>query len=121
MLFDYASQFAKDHSILSNATKDMTPLFVLLFLTSYSYGLPDGFIYTGDLSLTYPILVSLRYGTDQNFVGGVVRGYENIPLRVAVVTSEAGEALAKAQTEFLKNRSQIVIYDSYRRSFHGMG
>lgn len=94
----------------------MTPLLLLLFLTSYSYGLPEGFIYTGDLNLTKPILVSLRYGTDENFVGGVVRGYELIPSRGAVVTVEAGEALTTAQSEFLKNGYQIVIYDSYRPS-----
>lgn len=94
----------------------MTPLLLLLFLTSFTYGLPDGFIYTGDLNLTYPILVSLRYGTEQNFVGGVVRGYENIPSRGAVVTAEAGKALAEAQIEFLKNEFRIVIYDSYRPS-----
>lgn len=94
----------------------MTPLLLLLFLTSCCYGLPDGFIYTGDLNLTHPILVSLRYGTNQNFVGDVVRGYENIPSRGAVVTAEAGEALIKAQTEFLKSGFAIVIYDSYRPS-----
>ncbi|KAJ6649702.1 D-alanyl-D-alanine dipeptidase [Pseudolycoriella hygida] len=92
----------------------MISLFLVLFLTSYSYGLPDGFIYTGDLNLTRPILVSLRYGTSNNFVGDVIRGYENIPARGAVVSAEAGEALAKAQEEFLKDGYQIVIYDSYR-------
>lgn len=87
---------------------------LLLSLSSYSYGLPEGFIYTGDLNVSYPILTSLRYGTRDNFVGTVVRGYENITLRGAVVTAEAGEALAKAQEEFLKNEYRIVIYDSYR-------
>lgn len=94
----------------------MTPLLLLLFVTSYCYGLPDGFIYTDDLNLTHPILVSLRYGTDNNFVGGVVRGYENILKQGAVVSVEAGEALEEAQTEFLKNGFRIVIYDSYRPS-----
>lgn len=94
----------------------MIPLLLILLLTSYSYGLPEGFIYTGDLNLTHPILVSLRYGTDQNFVGSVVRGYETLPSRGAVLTVEAGEALANAQTEFLKNGYKIVIYDAYRPS-----
>ncbi|XP_037051530.1 D-alanyl-D-alanine dipeptidase-like [Bradysia coprophila] len=92
----------------------MISLLLLLLLSSYSYGLPDGFIYTGELNLTYPILTSLRYGTRDNFVGGVVRGYENVPLQGAVVTAEAGQALAKAQLEFLKDGFRIVIYDSYR-------
>lgn len=112
----YAIQFAKDNSILSNSAKDMTPLLLLLLFTSYCYGLPEGFVYTGDLNLTHPIVVSLRYGTDQNFVGGVVRGYESIPSRGAVVTAEAGAGLAEAQKEFVKNGFQIVIYDSYRPS-----
>lgn len=92
----------------------MLSLLLLLLLSSYSYGLPEGFIYTGDLNLNYPILTSLRYGTRDNFVGGVVRGYENVPLQGAVVTAEAGEALAKAQEEFLRDGYRIVIYDSYR-------
>ncbi|KAG4069875.1 hypothetical protein HA402_009582 [Bradysia odoriphaga] len=92
----------------------MISVLLLIFLSSYSYGLPDGFIYTSELNLTYPILTSLRYGTRDNFVGGAVRGYENVPLKGAVVTAEAGEALANAQLEFLKNGFRIVIYDSYR-------
>lgn len=92
----------------------MKLLVILLSLSSYSHGLPEGFIYTGDLDLSTPIIVSLRYGTKQNFVGDVVRGYETIPTRGAVVSVEAGEALAKAQTEFLKDGYKIVIYDSYR-------
>lgn len=94
----------------------MTALIVLLLLIPYSFGLPDGFIYTGDLNVSVPILVTLRYGTNDNFVGAVVRGYENTPPRGAVVTVEAGEALARAQTEFLKDGFGIVIYDSYRPS-----
>lgn len=92
----------------------MRPVTLLLILFSYSNGLPEGFIYTGDLNLTTPILVSLRYGTNQNFVGAVVRGYEIASDKGAVVTTEAGVALTTAQSEFLKNGYRIVIYDSYR-------
>lgn len=92
----------------------MRSVVILLFLTSYSHAIPEEFIYTGDLDLSTPILVSLRYGTKQNFVGDVVRGYENVPTRGAVVSVEAGEALVRAQSEFLKDGYKIVIYDSYR-------
>lgn len=98
-------------TLLSEA---MSPLYLLILLVPYSSSLPEGFVYTGDLDLNVPILVSLRYGTRDNFVGDVVRGYENIPSRGAVVTAEAGDALVKAQTEFLKDGYGIVIYDSYR-------
>ncbi len=95
----------------------MTPLLLLLILTSFTHGLPDGFIYTGHLNVSYPILVSLRYGTNDNFVGAVVRGYENIPSQGAVVTVNAGEALALAQEEFVKDGYRIVIYVSFLFQF----
>lgn len=94
----------------------MISLFFLLSLTSSAFGLPDGFIYTGHLNVTNPILVSLRYGTNANFVGAVVRGYENVPSHGAVVTVDAGEALVQAQEEFFKDGFRIVIYVSFIQS-----
>lgn len=94
----------------------MRKIVLVLFIAFHCHGLPEGFIHTGDLNLTIPILESLRYSTTQNFVGGVIRGYENVSTRGAVVTVETGAALAEAQSQFLKDGYQIVIYDSYRPS-----
>lgn len=57
------------------------------------------------------LLEDMRYATANNFVGQVIPGYAS---PVAYVTPELGQAVAKAQAQFLKQGLTLVVYDAYR-------
>lgn len=71
--------------------------------------LPEGFVYVNDIDPT--IQISLRYLSDQNFIGEPLRGYKK---QVAILSRPAAEALSKVQQELLKEGYCLVIYDAYR-------
>lgn len=68
-----------------------------------------GFVYLDEIDPS--ILVSLRYGTDENFVGKPVDGYKKSRV---IVTKQTAEALQKVQKELKKDGYCLVVYDAYR-------
>lgn len=68
-----------------------------------------GFVYLHEVDPT--VLVSLRYYSNENFVGRRVDGYKK---PVVILTKQAAEALKKAHHEFKKDGYELVIYDAYR-------
>jgi D-alanyl-D-alanine dipeptidase len=69
----------------------------------------NGFVYLHEVDPT--ILVSLRYISNENFLGAVVDGYKK---PVVMMTKQAAEALKKVQQEVKKNGYSLVVYDAYR-------
>lgn len=68
-----------------------------------------GFVYLHEIDPT--ILVSLRYATDENFVGKPVDGYKSSKV---IMTKQAAEALKKVQASVKKDGYSLVVYDAYR-------
>ena len=68
-----------------------------------------GFVYLSEVDPT--IIISLRYTTNENFLGVPVEGYKK---PVVILTNEAAQALKKAQAEFKKDGYCLVVYDAYR-------
>lgn len=68
-----------------------------------------GFVYLHEIDPT--ILVSLRYNSNENFVGKPVNGYKK---SVVILTKQAAQALKKVQEEFKKDGYSLVVYDAYR-------
>lgn len=68
-----------------------------------------GFVYLGEVDPT--IIVSLRYCSDENFVGSKVNGYKK---PVVILTNQAAQALKNVQSEVKKDGYSLVIYDAYR-------
>jgi len=80
----------------------------------FSYSISEqaaskGFVYLNQIDPT--IIVSLRYITNENFVGKPVDGYKK---PVLMVTKQAAEALKKVQQAVKKDGYSLVIYDAYR-------
>jgi D-alanyl-D-alanine dipeptidase len=71
--------------------------------------LPSGFVYLHDI--IPDIQVSLRYASEENFVGCIVNGYFS---NVSIVTKAAALGLKQAQELAKENGYELVIYDSYR-------
>ncbi len=74
--------------------------------------LPKGFVYLSDIDPT--IQQSIRYGTDNNFVGRPIKGYKK---PICILTRSAAVALSKVQMELkkkYKNKYSLKIYDAYR-------
>ncbi|CAF1237913.1 unnamed protein product [Adineta steineri] len=71
--------------------------------------LPTGFVYVHDI--IPDIQVSLRYGTEENFLGCIVNGYYS---NVSIMTEAAAHALRRVQELAKENGYELVIYDSYR-------
>ena len=69
----------------------------------------NGFVYLHEIDPT--ILVSLRYNSNENFVGKPVNGYKK---SVVILTKQAAQALKKAHDAFKKDGYQLVVYDAYR-------
>lgn len=69
----------------------------------------NGFVYLHEIDPS--IIVSLRYATNENFVGKPVDGYKK---PVLIVTKQTAHALKKVQTEVKKDGYCLVIYDGYR-------
>lgn len=68
-----------------------------------------GFVDIHDIDPT--IQVSVRYATNENFVGKPVDGYKK---PILLLTKQAAQALKKAQQKFKKDGYSLVIYDAYR-------
>lgn len=73
------------------------------------YNLPEGFVYVDDVIPN--IELDIRYYTDYNFVGEKIDGY-NAPL--AILTTQAANALKKAAKQLEEDGYHIKIYDAYR-------
>ncbi len=57
------------------------------------------------------VILEIRYYSTYNFVGNRIYGYEE---PVALITKEAGEALAKISDSLLKKEYRLKIFDAYR-------
>ena len=85
-------------------------LFLIVINVKFFYGQqPSDFV---NLSESIPgLVISLRYGTPKNFLGRVVKGYENPnPLG----TKAVAEALQCVQKKLKKRNIGLILYDSYR-------
>lgn len=86
-----------------------------LFITAGSgVAIPEearskGFVYLSEIDPT--ILTSLRYYSDENFVGKPVEGYK---ASVVVLTKCVAQALKKVQEDVKKDGYCLVVYDAYR-------
>jgi len=69
----------------------------------------NGFVYLHEVDPT--IIISLRYATQENFIGEKIDGY-NKP--VLIVTNQAAQALKRVQAEVKKDGYCLVVYDGYR-------
>ena len=78
-------------------------------ITAVATELPDDFVYLSDVCPS--IIQSVRYATNENFVGNVVDGYEAPKI---IVKRKTAEGLKKAQKIFLKKGYSLVVYDGYR-------
>ena len=76
---------------------------------SEAESLPQGFVYLHDVISN--IQISLRYATDENFVGRIVDGYLD---NVSIVTLATANALKQVQQTANDKGYELVIYDSYR-------
>lgn len=76
---------------------------------SNTKGLPTGFVYLHEI--LPEIQVSLRYATEENFVGKIIDGYH---ANVSILTREAALALKEVQKVLHDKGYELVIYDSYR-------
>lgn len=68
-----------------------------------------GFVYLSEVDNT--ILQSVRYFSDENFLGCRVDGYK---APVIILTRQAADALKKVQEDLLKDGYCLVVYDAYR-------
>jgi D-alanyl-D-alanine dipeptidase len=70
---------------------------------------PAGLVAVSDVDPT--ILEDIRYGTDHNFVGRQIAGYQE-PL--CILTRQAAQALHRAQTAARARGYSLKVYDCYR-------
>lgn len=68
-----------------------------------------GFVYLSDIDPT--IITSVRYATNENFVGKPVDGYKK---PVLMLTKQTAQALKKVQAAVKKDGYSLVVYDAYR-------
>ena len=107
-------------------TKKLTNLFIILvgtmIISTKQKTLPKGFVYVNQYYNDVikptkpnlkPIRENLRYATDENFTGKIVRGYQPGISR-AVLTVQAAAALFNAQETVSSKGYSLLIYDSYR-------
>ena len=85
-------------SSCSNATREMAPA-----------AREKGFVYLDEIDPT--IQVSLRYYSNENFLGRRVKAYNK---NVLMMTRQAAQALKKVQEDLKKDGYELVIYDAYR-------
>lgn len=96
--------------------KSLLSLFITIFFINFGSCLAiseearsKGFVYLHEVDPT--ILVSLRYNSNENFVGKPIDGYRK---SVVILTKQAAEALKKVQEEVKKDGYSLVVYDAYR-------
>lgn len=68
-----------------------------------------GFVYLHEIDPT--IITSLRYLSDDNFVGKPVDGYKKA---VVILTDQTAQALKRVQKAVNKDGYTLVVYDAYR-------
>lgn len=68
-----------------------------------------GFVELSSIDPT--IQVSLRYFSNENFVGRLVQGYKK---SVVIMTEKTAQALKKVQEDVSKDGYCLVVYDAYR-------
>ena len=86
--------------------------YCMVFIPCYSISQEardKGFVYLSEVDPT--ILVSLRYYSNENFVGRTVDGYKK---PVVILTRQAAQALKKVQDVVQKDGYCLVVYDAYR-------
>jgi zinc D-Ala-D-Ala dipeptidase len=86
--------------------------FIALFLfttVATARDLPDGFVYV-DTVIT-DIVVDLRYGTQNNFVGRPIDGYLSPR---CILTKQAANALKKVQLDLKAFGLGLKVFDAYR-------
>ncbi|CAF4745393.1 unnamed protein product, partial [Rotaria socialis] len=71
--------------------------------------IPTGFVYVSDI--IPDIQISLRYASNENFMGHIVNGYLS---NVSIITRAAAIGLKQAQLLAKDNGYELVIYDGYR-------
>ncbi len=71
--------------------------------------LPEGFVYLDQICPT--IMQNLKYASDDNFTGTIVRGYNK---NTAILTSKAAKALQQVQEELEIKNQTLLIWDAYR-------
>lgn len=71
--------------------------------------LPEGFVYIDEM--IPGVVLDIRYAGSHNFTGRPVPGYR---AEKAIISEEAGRALAKVQQELIKNDYILKIFDAYR-------
>jgi len=86
----------------------------LLFSFNGIFSLSDfarekGFVYLHEIDPT--IVTSVRYCTNDNFMGMQVNGYKK---QVIILTQQAALALKQVQEELKKDGYCLVVYDAYR-------
>lgn len=87
-------------------------LFKLILVLTFSlnaFPIPDGFVYLHDVDPT--IKVSLRYHSNENFLGKTVNGYKK---NCCITTKQTAQALKKVQEAVKKDGYCLVVYDAYR-------
>lgn len=82
---------------------------MVLLLSSLHAELPKGFVYIQDV--VPEIQLDVRYLSNNNFIGKPIDGYKK---SVGILSTQATEALKKAQELFEKDGYSIVVYDAYR-------
>ncbi len=85
-----------------------------IMIAQFCHAIPQamrdkGFVYLHEIDPT--IKVSLRYCTQQNFVGCPIDGYKK---SVVIMTKQAAQALSNVQKDLKKDGYCAVIYDAYR-------
>ena len=90
------------------------PTIILIFVlspqgTCSPNSLPSGFVYLRDI--IPEIQISLRYASEENFVGHVINGYL---ANVSIISQAAALALKKGQIFAKEKGYEFVIYDGYR-------
>ena len=85
-------------------------IFILFIQFSFSQqGLQKGFEYLDEFIPT--IVFDLRYGSEDNFTGKVVKGYENVR---PISTTEMAKALKEVQIYLELRGLGLKIFDTYR-------
>lgn len=72
--------------------------------------LPEGFSYISEVAPD--VVIDARYATSNNFTGAVVEGYSDPD--VAILRTEAAEALAAVQGELVGQGLGLLVWDAFR-------
>jgi D-alanyl-D-alanine dipeptidase len=89
-------------------------LYSTLFFEKLACEIPQefrnkGFVYLHEIDPT--IQVSVRYATNENFVGRPIAGYKK---PIIIMVRKAAETLKAVQQEVAKDGYSLVVYDAYR-------